>query len=118
MDNNGRTGDGTDWTIDDAISDWTDTLEFCLATARIGKFVEKHQKVTVAQVAREYPDYVPILWTVLEKLKQVGRIWWDEWKPAPTQLHAGDRRMVVECRTPQQVNERTWRQAHGETNVK
>lgn len=110
MSNIFREGDMDEFDHLDKAPDWTNTLEFNLAVARVGKAIRNKREINIGQLSRLFPEHVPILMTILERLQQQGRCWWDDYKPMPTQVYAGDRRINGQFLSRRDANARTYEQ--------
>lgn len=105
-----REGDMEEFDHLDQAPDWTNTLEFDLAMAQVGKAIRSRKEVNIGQLSRMFPQHVPILITILEKLQQRGSCWWDDYKPMPTRVYAGDRRIDGQFLSRKEANDRTYKQ--------
>jgi alkylated DNA nucleotide flippase Atl1 len=94
----------------DESPNWTDTDEFRAAKEQVISYIEQKQVTTFGAIARANPEHTRIIQTILNHLRVDGRVYWDEWRPLPTLIYAGDRRIEDIEYDWHEAKDRTWAQ--------
>lgn len=98
----------TDVYDDHGIEDGLDTAEYSSAVDEISAYIQEVQVATVANIARKFPQHQRVVFSILHQLKQAGKVHWDEWRPLPTTIYAGDRRIPEMAVDWNAARERSW----------
>jgi hypothetical protein len=69
------------------------TDEFQANAAAMAEYMEEKKIATVADLVKAFPEHERMLFAMLDYLRLEGKVHWDEWRPLPTLIHAGDRRI-------------------------
>lgn len=101
----------TDVYAEDTSPSYFETEDYRLAVDEVGEYIKTNTVVTVADIVEALPQYQRVLFAVLDDLRNAGKVYWEEWRPIPTMIYAGDKRLPVESyqynwRT---ARERTWK---------
>lgn len=92
-------------------AEYYDTEEFQQGIEDVAAYVRSVEVATVANIARQFPQHERMLFSLLDQLKAGGQVYWDEWRPLPTMVYAGDKRIPHK-----QYNWRTARDREKERN--
>jgi hypothetical protein len=66
------------------------------ASVEVAEFIQEQQITTVSELVHKFPQHQRIMFSILDYLRIDGKVYWDEWRPLPTLIHAGDRRISEE----------------------
>lgn len=90
-------------------ADYFKTDSYQQALKAVENYIAANEVVVVADIVRALPEHSRTVFSLLDDLRVSGKVYWDEWRPLPTLIFAGDRRI------PEKSYKYTWRTARDRT---
>lgn len=75
---------------DTAVTEVHATSDYISARDVVSDFVATHQVTTIGRLSREFPQYRNYLMSILNQLRVAGEVYWEDHKPMPTLVYAGN----------------------------
>jgi hypothetical protein len=91
------------------VPDYFENDDYKQTVDEVGKFIEGKTVVTISDIVSQFPEHERIIFSLLEDLQSAGRVYWEEWRPLPTMIYAGDKRI------PQETYKYNWHTARDRT---
>jgi hypothetical protein len=98
-------------------NDFFESKEFLNAAVEVAEYVKRQKIITLAGIARKFPEHVRYLDTIMVSLKAAGEVYWDESKPLPTLVYYGDKRPSDLRLDWRGAADRTWQQRVAEEAI-
>lgn len=95
---------------DDTLDEF-DESSYTIGSDEVREYVEEQGAVSIGALSRKFPDYRRYLMSILKQLRVAGHIFYDDYKPAPTLVFAGNtNRPTQYSHTWRSMRDLTWAQ--------